>query len=436
MSSRRYSSSRRAVSSRGGGYDTYERERRQRLKWCQENGSVEEDVKRYWGKAKEGFQAVSDWWNGSGDYEIVSNSLIRGGTKAAMQPLVVSNQRNGGEVRIRFREYLGDVKTHPTVVGAWYNTAYTLNAGNALTFPWLSAIALNYEQWTPNGIIFEFRSTATEYSTSVNLGSIIMATEYDYSDADYSSKMEALNSAYAMESKTSTEVQMHGVECAPSANPNRIFWVNAGTVVPAGTSKNEYFLGKFQIATVGSSGAANSVVGSLYINYDITLRKPQYIQGLLGKQILFDYFSLVAPINETFPLGSATPTRSVDSNLGCTVALNTLTFPDYVNAGVWKVTWGGRSVAPGANGFHYGPSAALTNCTEIAPVDGSPTWLTWKVAKFAQLAGQTSDFSGSMYVQVTGSGAKIVFGQNTSPASTFSFSIALLSIEQMNSSEA
>ena len=157
----------------------FEAQRRQRLAWCKANSSIEDDVSKYWGKAKVGFKAVSDWWNGKGDYEIVSNSLIRGGTKAAMQPMVISNSRRGGETRIRFREYLGDVRTHPTVVGAWYNTVYTLNAGNTTTFPWFSTIANQYEQWTPEGIIFEFRSTATEYSTAVNLGSVVMATDYD-----------------------------------------------------------------------------------------------------------------------------------------------------------------------------------------------------------------------------------------------------------------
>lgn len=377
---------------------------------------------------------MSDWWWGTGDYEIVSNSLIVGGTKAAMQPMAISNQRNGGEVRIKFREYLGDVRTHPTTVGAWYNTSYTLNAANTTTFPWFSAIANQYEQWSPNGIIFEFRSTATDYSTSQNLGSIVMATDYDYADADYGSKMEALNSAYSAESKLSTDVQWHGIECAPSSNPMRIFYCNSSTTVPAGTSKHEYFLGKFQIATVGSAAAANSIVGSLYVNYDMTLRKPQYIQGLLGKEILFDMYILQGTfINQTSPLGTSAPIKSADSNLGTTVVLNTVSFPPNLAAGLFRVTWGGRRDS-GITGGQTGPGLTLVNCSEVTPPDGLPYYQTFKNGIWAVGYGIKGDYAGSTLIKIDTPGATMQF-TNTGGAN-FVFEDAFLNIEQVNSLEA
>lgn len=407
----------------------FEAQRKQRLAWCKANSGIEDDISKYWGKAKVGFKAVSDWWNGNGDYEIVSNSLIHGGTKAAMQPLVVSNSRNGGEVRIRFREYLGDVRTHPTTVGAWYNTAYTLNAGNLSTFPWLASIAQQYEQWTPNGIIFEFRSTATEYSTSVNLGSVIMATDYDYADADYQNKMEALNSAYSAESKVSTELQYHGIECAPQSNPARIFYVNPLTTVPAGTSKHEYFLGRFQIATVGSSGAANSIVGSLYINYDITLRKPQFTGGLLARGQLFDNYTLVGAVLKDSPLGVSSPTRSADSNLGTTCVLNTIVFPPSISTGCFRITWGG-TFNLAATTLQRSPLLSFSNCAPFIP-EGLAGYGDLNNNQFAGITGNVCSWSGNCWLKVTAPGAVVTFGQNGSTA--FNFDTAFLQIELVSS---
>lgn len=434
MPARRASSSRkrtsRAAAASSSGYRDFEKERADRLAWCKANTSVEDDVKKYFKKGKEAWSAVSDWWNGKGDYEILSNSLILGGTKSAMQPLVLSNQRNGGEIRIKFREYLGDVRTHPTTVGAWYNVPYTLNAANQQTFPWLSTLAMNYEQWQPNGIIFEFRSTATEYSTSANLGSVVMATDYDYSDTDYATKLEALNSAYAMESKVSADVQMHGVECMPSSNPTRIFYCSNSTAVPAGTSVHEYFLGKFQIATSGSSAAANSVVGSLYINYDITFRKPQFTQGVYAKQILFDHFVANGTINQTLPLGNSSMTRSTDSNLQGNPLLDTYYFPPQIQTGLWRVTWGGLSQAAGATAVWITPQLQFTNCVAVTPeganYNPSPSNAPW-----GAVAGQQTAFAGSVYILITAANASVKFAN--AGGANFDLLRCYLWVEQANS---
>jgi hypothetical protein len=420
----------RKSSSSGPALSKFEKQRKDRLAWCQANVSLDDDIKRYWGKAKDAFASVSDWWNGEGDYEIVSNSLIHGGTKAAMQPLVVSNSRNGGEVRIKFREYIGDVKTHPSTIGAWNNQAYTLNAGNVSTFPWLSTLAANYEQWTPNGIIFEFRSLATEYSTSVNLGSIVMATDYDFSDTAYDTKMEALNSAYASESKFSSDIMMHGIECAPSSNPNRIFFVNQTDTVPSGTSKNEYFLGRFQIATSGGSAPVGSVVGSLYINYDVTLRKPQLYGGVFLKQQLWDSFSLVLPIGSSNPLGSGTPTRSTDSNLGCTVELNKIKFPATLQTGLFKITLHGYYGDAGAPSNQYGPgTATAVNCELVAPEQpmGALLGLNWTNKN----GGSNTYYAMIGYCKITASGATLSLGVDGG----WTWQAAVLKVEQVSWSQ-
>ena len=98
-------------------------------------------------------------WIGMGDYELRSNSLIRNSGSGDVE--IVTHSSRG--TRIRFREYIGDVFTHPDEAGKFYAKSYAINPGLAATFPWLSPIAQQFDQWTPHGIIFEFKSTSSEY---------------------------------------------------------------------------------------------------------------------------------------------------------------------------------------------------------------------------------------------------------------------------------
>lgn len=412
--------------SKRSGASAYEAQRRQRIAWCQANTGVEDDISKYWGKAKSAYSALRDWW-GSGDYVINSNSLIAGGSKMSGQPMVVSNRHNGGEVRIRYREYLGDVRSHPTTVGAWNNVAYTLNAGNMQTFPWLASIAANYEQWTPHGIIFEFRSLATDYSTAVNLGSVVMATDYDYSDTAYTNKAEALNSAYSQEGKSSQDVMYHGIECARDANPITTYYCTTGTTVPAGTSVNEYFLGKFQIATVGGAAPANTVLGSLYINYEISLKKPQ-LGVYLGRTQLYDAFALNGTVAGATPLGNTAPTRQANTTLGGTVLLNAYYFPSWVQAGLYKVTWTGTRGAIGAVTPYVTPTLSFVDAEEITPPTIFCNGPFGAGSFFGNLTTSRTTFAMWTLVRVRGSQGRITFSTD----GTFSFDAASLVIEQVN----
>lgn len=207
---------------------------------------------------------------GSGDYTVKVNSLIDGGGTGRMQAAAVVS--SGRETRIRFREYLGPVTAGTS--GAFTATTFEINPGLVQTFPWLSAIANNYEQWTPNGIVFEYKSTSSDYAATTALGSIIMATDYDALDADYASKTEMLLTAYSSEAKPSQDL-LHGLECDPRDTPNRIFYVRGGSV-PSGGDVTDFDLGKFTVATQGGNAVAGTELGSLYINYDITFRKEQF----------------------------------------------------------------------------------------------------------------------------------------------------------------
>lgn len=223
-------------------------------------------------------------WTGLGDYNLVGNSLIAGKNDPGL-----NIETSGRFTRIRYREYLGEVFTHPTYSGAFNITHYRLNPADPRTFPWLSPIALQYEQYKPMGILFEFRSTATTSSNATAaLGSIIMSTDYNVLDPAYTSKSEMLNAAYSQEARVSND-QIHGIECDPRELQQNVYF--SSLVLPT-TNQRDYDIGNFYVATDGGGLPANQSVGSLYVHYDFMFMKEQLVGGLLANHTIWTEYQV------------------------------------------------------------------------------------------------------------------------------------------------
>jgi hypothetical protein len=222
---------------------------------------------------------------GKGDYTVQGNSLMKGNlTKSSQIPFFTPDGKRG--LRVTEREYLGDIRSGQIVGGstAFTNTSYSINPGLASTFPWLSALANNFDQWQPNGIIFEFRSTSSTFNgTSQALGTVIMATEYDVVDPQFATKVEMENSDYAM-SCAASESLIHAVECTPKERQRQLYSIRNGNV-PSNDIQRNYDLGNFQIATQGMS-VSDVNLGELWVSYDITFYKKQLFSSQ-GNQILW-----------------------------------------------------------------------------------------------------------------------------------------------------
>jgi len=359
--------------------------------------------------AEKGVRGFAKSFFGVGDYTLKSNSLVPGGgaTSSKVQIIPAGDR----ETRIIYREYLGDVYTHPTVAGSFNIAGYSLNPGLLATCPWLAPIAQQYEQWTPNGIVFEFRSTSSEYVSTQALGSVIMATEYDSLDTAFANKQEMLNAAYSNEAKPSERI-VHGVECDPRDNPNRIFYVRAGPV-PSGGSVRDYDLGTFYVATQGGA-TANLNLGSLYIHYDITLRKEQLFNGLTAKGVLYALYTNTTSYTNANPLTNLTY-RSGYNNL-LTLSGTTITFPTYTSGARWVVMirWYGSVAAA------YAFSALLVGLQEATGTSASEFW-----------SGGTSSYCVYAYIFTqTARTASIAFSGMTLPTGT---QISTLYVSQISS---
>lgn len=272
-------------------------------------------------------------WTGFGDYQIKTNSLIN---PDGRPNLGISTQ--GRSTFIRHREYIGDVYTHPTTVGAFNATTFVVNPANIATFPWLGTIANQFEQYKPRGIIFEFRSTATDTTTNASLGSIIMSTDYDLLDAAYSNKADMLNSAYSSEGKMTDDV-LHGIECDPQELARKLFYTRAQVVNGTSTvGDRDYDVCKTTIATQGGGLAAGQSVGSLYIHYEFEFLKEQVYGGISGFNTLrADYKSTVAfatPVIENMGL-----VRQCGFDMGLTFASGGIVFPQFWQGATFRITF-------------------------------------------------------------------------------------------------
>lgn len=217
---------------------------------------------------------------GHGDYMVKSNSLMSALSSSVAlsgpQPPKFSSESR--HIRVMEREFLGDISSGTLLAGSsiFTNSNYPINPTNPSTFPWLSLIAPLYDQWEPNGIVFEFVSTSSEFNgTSQALGAVIMATDYDTFDAPYVSKQEAENSDFACSTKPSCNL-VHGIECAQSERPTRLLYTDTNSANPSTFTT----LGNFQVSTQGCS-TAGTKLGELWISYDISFYKKQLADATL-----------------------------------------------------------------------------------------------------------------------------------------------------------
>lgn len=225
-------------------------------------------------------------------------------------PAVFRDGKRG--VRVVEREYLGDIRSGTLAGGStvFTNQSFVINPGLSTSFPWLSKIARQFDQWEPHGIVFEFRSTSSEFNgTTQALGTIILATDYDVIDSPYPNKVVAENSDYAMSVKAS-DCAIHGIECLPSERPTPILFTRTAGL-PAATDARLYDLGNFQLCTQGMS-AADVTLGELWVSYDITFYKKQ--------------------IDELEPVE--------DNGLVLATSSNEFTTDDWFGAGGDLLTWG------------------------------------------------------------------------------------------------
>jgi len=266
---------------------------------------------------------------GKGAYKLArKNSLMY----ASPVPSVHSSAES---VRVRHRECLYDINSSTTTFS---QIRYALNPGMNETFPWLSGIASNFQEYRFEGLVFEFKSLCGESISGVNntLGSVMMATQYNPLDASFINKQQLLNESGAMDAKPSENL-IHFVECDPHLNTLTTLYIRSSGA-PAGSDLRLYDLGTTTVATYGSQSIAD--VGEIWVSYDVILMKPK-ITGALALTSLTSHYGSASNPSISFPLQSIQP-RFEGIGLTYAATTSTFTFPQGLQGVfMFNVTWTG-----------------------------------------------------------------------------------------------
>lgn len=200
---------------------------------------------------------------GSGDYQMVGQSP--GYNVLASSKQIPQFSTTHASNIVCHREYLGDI----VGTAGFANNSYPINPGMSQTFPWLSTVAQNYQEYRLHGLIFEFRPLITDFVTSGAPGVVIMATNYNADSAPYTTKQAMENTEFAVSVKPTLPL-IHAVECAADENPFKIQYVRTGAL-PTGQDLKSYDLGLFQFATQANPTQA---LGELWVSYCVEFLKP------------------------------------------------------------------------------------------------------------------------------------------------------------------
>ena len=299
-------------------------------------------------------------WAGMGSYDdSAANSLIPSGGSGIGVPAFVSSGGESGAICITHREYVSDIFGNGVTTSgsgssvvvtpnSFVVQTYSINPGLAQTFPWLSQIAQNYDEYTIKQLMFSYRSVVSDIGTSTSgqVGTIIMATNYNAAASPFPDKQTMMEYEAAMSAKT-TEHQLHGVECDASKKsfgPEGLY--TRTNPVQTTQDLKTYDWGKFQLGVSNTptraaqssgtlpsaAGFENQIIGELWVSYTVELRKPKYFVNR-GLGIARDTFSTsLVPTSSAFFSG---PLTGQQNNIGIQLVevaasgapVQTFTFP-------------------------------------------------------------------------------------------------------------
>lgn len=343
--------------------------------------------------------AVSKWL-GAGDYEVSNNSILKSSRSSPNIPMMHTTNQT---VVVRHREFIAQIKGSQNFS---VQATYQLNPGLINTFPWLSGIANNFQEYTIKGMVFHYVPTSGNAVSATNgaLGSVMIQTTYRSTDSAPSNKVEMLNEYWACESVPS-ETFCHPIECDPKENPFNVQYIRTQGV-PTGDSQLMYDLGTTYVATSGQQ-ADNFTLGDLWVTYEVELRKPLISSNVTSATQTFRSRwvggTIAAGTGSIFPTDATGVTTG--GLLPITASLRRITIPQNLT-GTFYV-----SAVVGSNGgvngqLNFDVAPTLTNCTIAQYYMDGDAWgdviTTTTVARLAffQVAVTKTDANAPAYIDL------------------------------------
>jgi len=230
----------------------------------------------------------------------------------------MEKKKSDGSRVISFKEYVQDIAGS---IG-FNTTSFPCNPGLSNLFAWLAGQSLFYQEYTVKNLKFRFE---TEKATTLS-GKVMFAFLQDSSDPPPASKQEMLENLLKASGAVWEPFMLPiGMHNFPALGKSR--FVRSGNLSPNLDVKT-YDIGQLIVATQGM--VDTSLVGELYIEYEIELRTPIQSSAQLSTSLSVDIVSSASAVSNFYgtpptnsPTGAGT---SYSGGLNVTAALNTITF--------------------------------------------------------------------------------------------------------------
>nr|WPR18543.1 MAG: capsid protein [Chemarfal virus 233] len=292
-------------------------------------------------------------WTGNGDYTVSQNTIMKSALRASTG--IPMMHKANQSVIVRHREFIRTVTS---------STAYAvqavlpLNPGIALTFPWLAALATNYQEYSIKGMVFHYVPTSGMVTgANTALGTVMLQTAYRATDADPVSKYELLNEYWAAECAPCDHMA-HPIECKSSETVLGARYVRDG---PVTDDLMFYDYGKTIVATQGQQ-TNGQAIGDLWVTYEVELRKPRLHASLGRSADSFQSYLDTGDITRFF-LNATTVFNSFPSLVAArspAAGFNDIKIsPGSPGAFLLTIQFRGTSFTAGAG------TLSLQNCTQI-----------------------------------------------------------------------
>jgi hypothetical protein len=175
--------------------------------------------------------------------------------------------RNSASKTVTKDEYIADVAG--TV--AFTTTQYSVNPGQALTFPWLAIEAKQWEKFEFQKLEFYLKPEVTQYTTNANSGKVILSFDSDASDPPPLNKQEAEDVMPMADGMSYQTVDLNIPKFILQSHHDS-FYVRPGNL-PGGADIKTYDLGNLFVSTIGQGGAVPNMM-ELRVRYTCTLMIP------------------------------------------------------------------------------------------------------------------------------------------------------------------
>lgn len=198
------------------------------------------------------------------------------------------------------REYIGDVDC----TNAFSTHMYRANPGSATTFPWLSRVAQNFEEYQWRALRFEYVSTSGVASATPSVGTVMQTWEPNAVSPANLTKAEFLNNKGT---QSSAPYRSFALLC-PTPPLTRDLFVLADGVQPDNTDLRLYDHGQLHIASEGAESDYQS--GQLWVSYICELKSPQVPHSYLPADEV-RYAIVDSAIGATRPFGASDANRKL-----------------------------------------------------------------------------------------------------------------------------